>query len=46
MQMGPTAMALREADPEARQRVASEMRTMLAPNQTADGVVMPRRCGS
>ena len=40
MQMGPTATALREADPEVQQRVASDMRAMLVPYQTADGVVM------
>lgn len=43
MQMGPTAMALREADPEAQRRVASAMRTMLVPYQTTDGVLMPAK---
>jgi SAM-dependent methyltransferase len=43
MQMGPTATALRDADPEARQRVASAMHEMLVPYQTADGVQMPAK---
>ena len=40
LQMGPTAKALREADPSLKPAIAAAIRNALIPYQTADGVRM------